>query len=206
MSARPQASSGVLPHAVSLLRPAIGIAVLAALSRAGDSVILLPLVLVACATDWLDGELARRVGSATRAGRLVDNLCDFVFLMCIFAFLAECRVWSPPVWGRLARDWGGANTLPVWALLASFGVYFVRLCRDMAAGRDPERSPRGHAAGVSNYLLAVGGAAEMLPGVDFGPWLLEPAMVGVALLNAAAVWENLRLMFHPQGGAPKMPA
>jgi hypothetical protein len=51
---------------------------------------------------------------------------------------------------------------------------------------------------VSNYLLAVFGAAEMLPGVNFGPWLLEPAMVSVALINFLAVPENLRLMRDPQ--------
>ena len=196
----------LLPHAASLLRPALGLFIITSLRAQDESAILLPLVLAGCASDWLDGELARRTGSATRAGRIVDNLCDFAFLVCVFAYLADCRVWSPPVWGRLVRDWGGANWLPVYALVASFGIYFVRLCREMAAGRDPGRSPRGHAAGIANYGLAITGAFEMIPGVGLGPWLLEPAMVGVALLNFAAVGENLLLMFHRQGGAPKMPA
>lgn len=195
----------MLPHAVSLLRPVLGVLLLTLVSTTGDSTLVLPIVLLACASDWADGELARRAGASSRAGRLVDNLCDFAFLACVFAFFALADIWSPPVWGRLVRNYGEANWLPLYALLASFGVYFVRLCLDFAAGRDPERSPRGHAAGVTNYLLAVMGGAEMLPGVDFGPWLLEPAMVTVALLNVLAVPENVRLLFRrqiPPGSPP----
>lgn len=198
--------SPLLPHAVSLLRPVLGIGVLAAIAPRGESLVLLPLVLAGCFSDWVDGEIARRTGTQTRGGRVVDNLCDFVFLLCMFAFLASAEVWTPPVWGRLVRNWEGANWFPVYALLASFGVYFVRLCFEMAAGREPVRSPRGHAAGVSNYVLAVVGAAEMFPGVDFGPWLLEPVMVTVALLNILSVPENVRLMFHRGDSAPRMPA
>lgn len=196
----------LLPHAVSLLRPLLGAGVLFGMRPTPDSLLLLPVVLLACATDWVDGELARRLGSQTRAGRVVDNLCDFFFLLLVFAFLAESQAWSPPFWGRLARNWSGANWLPAIALVSSFGIYFVRLCIEMAAGREPERSPRGHTAGVSNYLLVVGGAVELLPGVNLGPWLLEPAIVSVALLNLAAVGENLRLLFHRSGAGPRMPS
>jgi phosphatidylglycerophosphate synthase len=196
-----QSHPSLVPHAVSLLRPVLGVAVVAGVTPRSESLLLLPVVLLACLSDWVDGELARRTGSQTIGGRLVDNTCDFAFLLCVFAFLARCQVWSPPVWGRLAHHWGGANWLPVCALLASFGIYFVRLCTEIAAGREPMRSPRGHAAGVSNYLLVVAGAVELLPGVNLGPWLLEPAMVGVALLNLAAVGENLLLLFSRPGPA-----
>jgi len=196
--------SFLLPHAVSLLRPVLGVAVLASFATTGDSMWLLPLVLLGCFTDWVDGELARRASTQSRGGRVVDNLCDFSFLLCLFVFFALAEVWTPAVWGRLARYWDGSNWLPVYALLASFGVYFVRLCLDMRAGREPARSVNGHAAGVCNYILVVVGAAELYPGVSLGPWLLEPVMVTVALLNVLAVPENVRLMFHRPGGAPRM--
>lgn len=192
------------PHAVSLLRPLLGAVVLLALPRAAESPLLLPIVLLACATDWLDGQLARNAGKPTRVGRVVDNLSDFVFLLCAFAYAAQCSVWSPPVWGRLIRHVPTANWLPVFALLASFGLYFVRLCRGLAAGHEPERSPRGHAAGISNYALAVAAGVQLVPGVNLGPWLLEPAMLCVVLLNASAVMENLKLMFHRHGDGPTM--
>ena len=196
----------LLPQVVSLVRPVLGAVVLVHLARGAENTLLLPIVLTACATDWLDGELARRSGATTRAGRVVDNLCDFIFLLCVFAFVAQCEIWSPPVWGRAVRHLAEVNWLPVPALVASFGVYFVRLCRELAAGREPERSSRGHAAGVCNYLLAVAAGVEMLPGVNLGPWLLEPAMLSVVLVNLAAVAENVRLLFHRRDDGPTMPA
>jgi phosphatidylglycerophosphate synthase len=196
---RPQGSdrdgaARLLPHAVSLLRPLLGVLLLACVSTQGDSIVVLPIVLLACASDWMDGQIARRAGASTLTGRLVDNLCDFAFLACLFSFFATADVWSPPVWGRLVRHWSDANWLALYALVASFGVYFLRLCLDVAAGREPERSSRGHAAGVSNYVLAVTGGVEMLPGVGLGPWVLEPAMVTVALLNVLSVPENVLMM------------
>lgn len=191
--ARATAAGRLAPHLVSALRPLAGLALLL-VAPSRDTLLPLAIVLAACASDWLDGRLARRAGAASLGGRLVDNLCDASFLVCAFAFFAGARVWTPPVWGRLVRYWDGANWLPLVALLASFGVYLLRLRRDLAAGREPARSARGHAAGVANYALALAGAVEMLPGVNLGPWLLEPAMISVALLNALAVPENLRLM------------
>jgi phosphatidylglycerophosphate synthase len=193
---KPFGTASVLPHAVSLLRPLLGVLLLTRVPIHGDQAVVLPIVLVACGSDWVDGRLARRAGAPARAGRLVDNICDFLFLVGLFAFFAQAELWSPPVWGRLVRNWSEANWLPLYALLASFGVYFVRLCRDLAAGREPERSPSGHAAGVSNYVLAVVGGVEMLPGVGLGPWILEPSMVTVALLNVLAVPENVRLLLR----------
>jgi phosphatidylglycerophosphate synthase len=212
---RPNAGGGgvttagrpAVAHAVSLLRPALGLFVLFYLSPRVASPVLLAVVAVGAASDWFDGVLARRAGSGTPAGRILDNLCDFAFLICIFVFAAQAEVWSPPVWGRLARYWDMANWLPVPALLASFGVYFFRLCREVARGREPGRSPRGHAAGISNYLLAFVAGIQQVPGVNLGPWLLEPAMLSVVFVNLAAVAENLRLlMFHQPSDGPTMPA
>ncbi|HEY2772965.1 MAG TPA: CDP-alcohol phosphatidyltransferase family protein [Candidatus Binatia bacterium] len=184
----------VLPHLISLLRPAIGIAVLTIFGDVTKSTAVPVLVAAACASDWLDGRIARRLGLETATGRILDNLCDFAFLLCMFAFFARVGLWSPPVWGRLVRQWAGANRLPAYALLTSFGIYFVRLMADLARGREPRRTSRGHAAGIANYGLVLAGAAQMLPGVDLGPWLLEAAMVVVAIMNFAAVGENILLL------------
>lgn len=204
MSARNSSRPPQLAHAVSALRPLLGIAVFALVDPGRESFLVLPLVLLACASDWLDGEVARRIGTPSRAGRLVDNGCDVAFLLLVLVFLALGDVWSPPVWGRLARHWAEANWLPVLALAASFGVYGLRLGLDLKAGREPARSAKGHAAGVANYALVVLGAAELFPGVNLGPWILEPAMVTVALLNILSIPENVRLMFHRPGEGPTM--
>jgi phosphatidylglycerophosphate synthase len=195
----------LLPSAVSAVRPLAGLLILTTLPARSDSLVVLPIVLAASATDWLDGELARRTSASTKTGRVIDNLCDFAFLAMLFAFFAQAELWTPPVWGRLARQLHGANWLPFFAILASFGVYFVRLGIDLVRGREPERSPRGHQAGIANYVLVIMGAVEMVPGVNLGPWVLEPTMVTVALLNVLAVPENVLLLFHRRGRAPTMP-
>lgn len=196
-----------LANVLSLSRPLLGAAVFVSLlPSAREAAFVLPVVLVACFSDWLDGTVARRGGGETLRGRVIDNLCDFAFLMLVFAALARAEVWSPPVWGRFVRHWAEANWLPVLALLASFGSYALRAGLDIAAGREPRRSARGHAAGLANYALVVAGAAELWPGIDLGPWLLEPAFVSVAFLNFFAVGENVVLMFHREGNGPRMPA
>jgi phosphatidylglycerophosphate synthase len=195
----------LLPALVSLLRPALGLYVLSRRAPAG-SALPLSIVLFACATDFFDGRIARGIGGESLTGRLVDNLCDFGFLLCMLVFCAQAELWSPPVWGSLLRHWAGVNRLPVYALAGSFGTYLARLLIDRRAGREPQGSPRGHAAGVANYGLAILGAVEMLPQVELGPRLLESAMLAVVLLNAAAVVENVLLMFHPQRGGPRMQA
>lgn len=192
-----------LPGAISLLRPVLGLfAIAGAIPR--DSVLPLAVVVVACVTDYFDGRIARKLAGDSMAGRYVDNLCDFAFLVCMFVFFADASLWSDPVRGWM--PWKGANHLPLFALLASFGTYFARLRRDLAAGRTPKGSPRGHAAGVANYALAIVGAFEMLPGIDLGKALLEPVMLAVVLLNMVAVAENAVLMFQLQRGGPRMPA
>lgn len=195
-----------LPAAISLVRPALGYFAFAGAIPTTESVVPLSIVLAACVSDFIDGRIARRMSTESMAGRLVDNLCDFAFLLCIFLFYERAELWSPPVWGNLLRYWDGINSLPVYALLSSFGMYFLRLCIELRAGRVPVGSPRGHAAGIANYGLAIVGAAEMLPGVDLGPRLLESVMLGVVLLNVAAVLENESLMFHRERGGPRMPA
>jgi phosphatidylglycerophosphate synthase len=196
----------LLPAAVSLVRLVLGLSIAYGFVPASNSAVPLAIVLAACASDFLDGRLARALGVESASGRLLDNLCDFAFLLCMFVFFAHLQLWSPLVWGRLLRYWDGVNSLPAGALLASFGLYFVRLSLELGAGREPQRSPRGHAAGIANYALALIGAAELLPGVNLGPEFLEPVMLGVVLLNLAAVFENAGLMFHRERGGPRMPA
>ena len=47
--------------------------------------------------------------------------------------------------------------------------------------------------GIARSQAVVGGVA-VLPGFMMTPWILEPAFVTVALLNATAVSENLLLL------------
>jgi CDP-diacylglycerol--glycerol-3-phosphate 3-phosphatidyltransferase len=63
----------------------------------GDSWPALVLWVGLCATDWVDGYLARRQGS-TRSGAFLDPLADkFLVLGAMFALVGEHRFWWLPV-------------------------------------------------------------------------------------------------------------
>jgi phosphatidylglycerophosphate synthase len=164
------------------------------LAHAKSSWIVLPAVLVACASDWGDGRLARARDDASMAGRLIDNLCDAAFLALSFAGFAVAEAWSLPLVGSATRYWEHANWLPLIGLAASFGTYMLRWA--VCARRDLPlaRSARGHAAGVANYVLVVIGAVSAIPGHPLTPWLLEPSFITVTLMNVTAATDNLGLL------------
>jgi phosphatidylglycerophosphate synthase len=55
----------------------------------------LPLFLLACATDLLDGVLARRLSSSTRIGSLIDAFADFALVSVVSSILAWEGLLSP---------------------------------------------------------------------------------------------------------------
>jgi CDP-diacylglycerol--glycerol-3-phosphate 3-phosphatidyltransferase len=80
-----------LPNLLSLMRALLGPVVLTLiLSEAHWGLwSALALMLAAEATDYMDGEVARRFGQETDIGRLADPVCDSVYHLSVFlAFLA----------------------------------------------------------------------------------------------------------------------
>ncbi len=70
-------------------------------------------------TDILDGAIARRTGSITRLGRVIDPLADKLMQVSAFACLAIARI--IPVWVILilaAKE--GVQLLGAWLLLRRF--------------------------------------------------------------------------------------
>jgi len=200
----------VFAHLLSLSRPVLGGVILLVLgSDVRDSALVLPAALLACASDYFDGPLARRSGADSQAGRLLDGLCDAGFLALALAGMARAHVWSGwneadptaaalPVWRCL-------DVLPLLALATSFGVYLIRVSVQRRRGQVPARSPRGHRAGIANYGLVLVGAAPSWPGLAVPLALLQLCCVSVALLNFAAVGENLLLLFPRSAPGPTMP-
>lgn len=77
---------------------------------AADSTgVRLALLGMASASDLLDGWLARRLGSTSRSGALLDPVADKVFMLAAFtAFLVHGEI-SVAQWGvLLLRDWATA--------------------------------------------------------------------------------------------------
>lgn len=130
---------------------------------------------IACAaagTDFLDGRLARRLGSGSSRGAALDVVGDAVFVLCGLAALAWSGVISLalPVAAAvsllaLARAWSGESGAPVVA----------------------ERGPAdilGHAAGILNYGAVLVGSGFVAFGIAIP---LGAASVLVALVNVAPI-------------------
>lgn len=195
-----------LAAALSISRVGVGVFVLAQLSAAQSSYLVLPAVVLAALSDWLDGKIARRAGRAGATGRMIDNGADAVFLALVFWGFAGAEVFSHPLVGSATRYWPHANWLPLLGLGASFGTYLLRGYSGRRRGLPLLPSPRGHAAGVANYVLALIAAAAVIPGVYLSPFLMEPAFVTVVLLNVTAAVENLRLSLFRGVVAPMIVA
>ncbi len=189
----------VFAHLLSLLRPVLGAVIVMTIGESvRDSALVLPLTLLACASDYLDGPLARRSGADTQVGRLLDGFCDVGFLVLALTGMARAHLWSgvvaalPPA---ALPGWQSLDLFPIWALAMSFGVYLVRISVQRRRGQLPARSSCGHRAGIANYGLVLVGAAESWPTLALPHAFLQSCCVGVSLLNLAAIAENLTLLF-----------
>lgn len=135
---------------------------------------------VAAVTDYFDGPLARRAGTVSRHGTLLDNAADIAFVLAGLGTAAAVGIvpWLVPAAVLLAVvDYARA------ALAVRHGMVNPRAVR----------SRIGHAAGVTNYAcLGVVCAHVACSGAMPAEALLvaELATIGV---NAGAVVERLVL-------------
>lgn len=134
---------------------------------------------LAAASDWLDGRLARRAGTASRRGAVLDNVADIAFVL------------------------GGLSTAAIlglvpWIVPASIalsaGAYAVASRSARPTGGGLARSRVGHWGGVLNYacLGVVAGAV----GWPDARWAVPLGLTALATaaVNLAAV--ALRLAAH----------
>lgn len=90
-----------LPNAISMSRLALA----AAFVVAGTTEARMVIVMVALATDYLDGWIARRSRSMTRAGALLDPFADRVFVLVgVAVFLFEGALSTSGYFIMISRD------------------------------------------------------------------------------------------------------
>ena len=103
-----------MPNALSFLRLFM-VPVVVALLLAGSDGIAAALFVLAAATDFLDGRLARRTGP-TRLGRILDPVADRLMLSSVAVVLAI------------------RGLLPVWAVAILVGRDLLALVGSLVAG------------------------------------------------------------------------
>ena len=127
---------------------------------------------LAAVSDWVDGPLARRAGTAGVRGAVLDNVADIAFVL-----------------GGLTT--GAILELVPWIVPASIGLsagtYAVASGRGRPDGGGLARSRLGHWGGVLNYVcLGMVAGAVAWPGTVWSVPLAATALL-TAGLNLAAV-------------------
>ena len=167
---------------LSFLRLGVALLLPVALMRGG--VVPALLWIVAAATDYLDGPLARRTGTVTRHGMLLDNVADIAFVLGGLGAAAAMGIvpWLVPAAVLLAVvDYGRA------ALEVAHNVADARIVR----------SRFGHAAGVMNYACLGVVCARVAWGDVVPALVLLAADLGTIAVNVGAVIERVVLRSRP---------
>ena len=152
-----------VPNTLGALRALLALT-LPVLACLGFTVAFVVVFIVAQATDWIDGRLARRLGQRTRIGPMIDSLADALLYVMLGAGVLLLR---PEIGPRL------------WPWLAAAGVAYV--VNVAAAAIRFRRLPTYHTRLAKACWALVSVAALVL--VLGGP--MWPAVVaGVALVIA----------------------
>jgi phosphatidylglycerophosphate synthase len=143
---------------------------------------------IAAATDYADGALARASGTASRQGRVFDHVADALLLFPAFLVLAgEGRI---PI------------VLPL-AAMASFGLYVLDGWRrgGSLGTIDLGGSRSGAIGGVLNYVIAAAAVAAGVLDARELDQAIYAAAFAVAAVNAASAFERAPLLLMPARGS-----
>ena len=180
-------AAGASAHAATSLAPFVG--------TPFDGLFVAAIAATAAATDFADGRLARRFGSASSRGAALDIVADAVFVLCALGALASRDVipWLHPMRGGCASGVLARTARPRFPRGLDFAGSRAESRAREGSGHDtPPRALAdrvGHAAGIANYaiiLLASAGVAWLTSALALAlvPWLWT-ASTAVALLNLA---------------------
>jgi phosphatidylglycerophosphate synthase len=153
-------------------------ALVAALADDGRRVVPLVLFMLAAATDFFDGIVARRTGGPTAHGAVLDNVADIAFVLAGTATAAAFGL--VPI----------AVPAAIVVSVAAYALASLRRTRS-APALTLARSRVGHAAGVLNYALLGLVAIALAVSARWDGVLRAASFVTVAM-NVAAVLCRLR--------------
>jgi cardiolipin synthase len=160
-----------LPNAISLMRLG-SVPVFVWLFTTGREDLAVLLYAVAAATDFLDGFIARRTGSVTDLGKLLDPLADRVFIMALA--LALVARGTLPAWLAIAVIGRDVLLLSLWPLVERHGV---------------QRIPVNFAGKCATALLLVGLTALALSETSFDPGpTMRDLGLGCSIAGALLYW------------------
>lgn len=170
-----------LPDALCLLRAALGLVFVAAVGRASG--VALAVAVGAAATDFIDGRIARRLGSVSARGAIMDVGADAAFVLCGLGALAAQDV--IPLSVPLAAAVSLAALAHSWARTGGFRHPTARGPADLL----------GHGAGIGNYAVVLAASGLLFGGAPTD-WLRSLSYALVPLNLAPLLLRVLRSRAH----------
>ncbi len=137
------------------------------------------LVLAAWATDYLDGQLARRLDVASGVGRWLDAIADVTFVLA--AIISGAALGAVPYY------------IPI-LIAASFSQYALDSTLIARAGSGPIRSRLGHLGGMINYAIVI--VLAVIPPPALPGRLLREICPLIALFYISAISERAWLLYR----------
>lgn len=139
-----------IPNALSAVRFALatGWIELAARNHQGR-IAFIAIALVAAASDFIDGRVARRLGAATSSGRWLDGIADVTFVLA--AIFSSAAAGAIPCY------------IPILIAISfsQYAIDSILISRPAAAA--PIKSRLGHWGGIINYALVIALAVAPIP-------------------------------------------
>jgi phosphatidylglycerophosphate synthase len=161
------------PNALTISRFVLAVMwILLANTAPDDRGAFAAIAIVAAATDFIDGRMARRLGVARESGGWLDGIADVTFVLAALGCYAA------------------THQLP-WAIPALIAISFAQYALDslwLHRSGAPVRSRLGHWGGIINYALVIAMALGM-PG-SFERWLIGSVVPIIELFYVAAIIER----------------
>ena len=165
-----------LPNLLSLLR--IGLLPFVVLClKAGQNRWALGLMLLAAATDYFDGLLARRLNQVTESGKMIDPLADKV---CVTTMVIALWLW---------------RGFPLWAVVLIVGRDLMIVVGGLLIMKKRKMVPVSNRAG--KWAVTVMAATIICYTMDWQPWGLY-LLYGSVVMTVVSGILYLKVLTSPQ--------
>jgi CDP-diacylglycerol--glycerol-3-phosphate 3-phosphatidyltransferase len=169
-----------VPNAITLSRLLLAIILFALIDCGGYWLSAAALFVIAAATDWIDGYLARKYGQVTTLGRIMDPFVDKIIVGGTFLFLLEKN-------GTLTANGTLQSGVNAWMVIIVIGrEMFISSLRGFLEqqGKDFSASWSGKAKMMLQCVAVTASLLSLCPDLHWD-WL--PMTRDILLWSAVAV-------------------
>ncbi len=175
-----------LPNLITCSRLLLAMVLFAMIEHGGYWLSSAALFVLAAATDWLDGYLARKYGQVTTLGRILDPFVDKIIVGGAFLFLLEKN-------GTGSAQNAIQSGVTAWMAMAVIGrEMFISSLRGFLEqqGKDFSASISGKAKMLLQCVAVTASLLSLSPELDW-PWLVPTRDALLWSAVTVTIWSGL---------------